>query len=136
MIHLEIAVDADGRSPPSATRIVGDGGAYPSHPNTSLIDPLAAATLTPGLYRIDAFRYELDSVVTNKAPAHAYRGVGWSPGHTARETLVDEIARELGIDPVELRLLNMIPSEPFTSITGMNYDDGSYRGERRRRRWR
>jgi carbon-monoxide dehydrogenase large subunit len=127
VIYLDIAVGEEGRFLAFRTHIVGDGGAYPSHPNTSLIDPLTAATLTPGLYDIQALRYTIDSVVTNKAPAHAYRGVGWSPGHTARELLVDEIARDLGMDPVELRLRNMIPSEPYTNLTGMAYDDGSYR---------
>jgi carbon-monoxide dehydrogenase large subunit len=127
VIHIDIAVDGDGRFLAFKTHIVGDGGAYPSHPNTSLIDPMTAATMMPGLYDIDAYRYVVDSAVTNKAPAHAYRGVGWSPGHTARETLIDEIARELGVDPVELRLKNMLASEPQTTLTGMNYDGGSYR---------
>jgi carbon-monoxide dehydrogenase large subunit len=126
VVHIDIAVDEGGRFTAFRTHIVGDGGAYPSHPNTSLIDPLTAATLTPGLYDIQALRYSIDSAVTNKAPAHAYRGVGWSPGHTARELLVDEIARDLGIDPVDLRVRNMIPSEPFTNVTGMAYDGGSY----------
>ena len=64
--------------------------------------------------------------MTNRCPIGAYRGVGWTPGHVARETFIDDIARELGIDPVELRLQNAIPDEPFTTVTGMKYDGGSY----------
>jgi carbon-monoxide dehydrogenase large subunit len=127
VIYLDIAVTDDARFLAFRTHIIADSGAYPSHPASSLIDALTAATLMPGVYDVKGLRYTIDSAVTNKAPAHAYRGVGWSCGHTARELLVDEIARDLGIDPVELRVRNMIPSEPFRSVTGMAYDGGSYR---------
>jgi carbon-monoxide dehydrogenase large subunit len=127
IVYLDVACRSDGRFLAFKTRVIGDGGSYPSHPSSSLIDPMTAATLMPGLYDIPAFRYVVDSAITNKAPSHAYRGVGWAPGHTAREVLVDEIARELELDPVELRLMNMIPDEPSTNVVGMNYDGGSYR---------
>jgi len=132
VVYLDVACRADGRFLAFKTHVIGDGGCYPSHPSTSLIDPMTAATLMPGLYDIPAFRYVVDSVVTNKAPAHAYRGVGWGPGHTAREVLVDEIARALDIDRIELRLRNMISDEPSTNVVGMNYDGGSYRESVRR----
>ena len=52
-------------------------------------------------------------------PGRGLPGVGWTSGQTAREALVDEIARELGIDPMELRLKNTIPDgEPYESATG------------------
>ena len=66
--------------------------------------------------------------MTNRCPSGAYRGVGWTAGHAARETLIDDIARELGQDPIELRLRNLIPDKPFVSVTGMKYDGGSYAG--------
>ena len=50
----------------------------------------------------------------------AYRGVGWTSGHTAGRCLIDDDRRELGIDPVELRVMNMIPSEPYESATGLH----------------
>jgi carbon-monoxide dehydrogenase large subunit len=127
VIYTDIAVEEDGRFIAFRCRVVGDGGAYPSHPFSSLIDPLCCATLMPGVYNIDGCSYIIDSVVTNKAPTHSYRGVGWGPGHAAREVLIDEIARDLGVEPVELRLRNMIPSQPFKNVTGMSYDGGSYR---------
>ena len=127
IVYLDVACRADGRFLAFKTHVIGDGGSYPSHPFSSLIDPMTAATLMPGLYDLPAFRYVVDSAITNKAPSHAYRGVGWGPGHAARELLVDEIARALEIDPVELRLMNMVQDEPSTNVVGMNYDGGSYR---------
>jgi carbon-monoxide dehydrogenase large subunit len=126
IVYLEIAVDEDGRFLAFRTRCIGDAGAYSIHPWTALIDPLCAATLMPGLYRWSACRFEADAVLTNKCQTGAYRGVGFTPGHAAREVLIDEIARALGEDPVELRVKNTIPSEPYESITGMPYDGGSY----------
>ena len=83
----------------------------------------------PSVYRLDAYAYEVIGVLTNRAPIGAYRGIGWTAGHTARELLLDEIARKLKIDPVELRLRNMITTDdfPYATCTGQRYDSGSYR---------
>jgi carbon-monoxide dehydrogenase large subunit len=83
--------------------------------------------MLPNVYDVPAARFEVDAVYTNKCPAGAYRGVGWTSGQTAREALVDEIARELDVDPMELRLRNTIPDgESYVSATGCKYDGGSY----------
>ena len=123
---IEIAVDGDGTFRAFRGRYLNVGGAYPPYPTTSLLDPLAAASLLPSIYRIDAVGYTVDDPLTNRCPSGAYRGVGWTPGHSARETLVDDVARALNLDPIELRLKNLIPDEPFESLTGMKYDGGSY----------
>jgi carbon-monoxide dehydrogenase large subunit len=124
--YLDVAVDEDGRFLAFKGRYIGGSGAWPAHPWTSLIDPLTAASLLPSIYNIEAIATEVDAPLTNKCPVGAYRGVGWTPGHVARELFIDDIARELGVDPVELRLKNAIPDEPFVSVTGMKYDGGSY----------
>jgi carbon-monoxide dehydrogenase large subunit len=82
----------------------------------------------PGVYRIRNLAYEVIAVVTNKAPVAPYRGVGWTAGHCARELLIDRAARELGLDPAELRRRNMVRPEefPYESCTGMLYDSGSF----------
>ena len=130
---LELAVAEDGRFLGLRGHFVGDGGAYQGHPWSSLIDPLCAASMLPGVYAVDAVRYEVDAPATNKCPSTAYRGVGWTSGHTAREVLIDNAARALGIDPVDLRLLNCLPDgESHVSITGCRYDGGSYRASLRR----
>ena len=123
---LEIAVDENNRFLAFKGSYIGVGGAWPAHPWTSLIDPLPAASLLPSIYDIQAVGYTVDSPMTNRCPIGAYRGVGWTPGHVARETMIDDIARELGVDPAELRLQNAIPDEPFVTVTGMKYDGGSY----------
>ena len=130
---LELAVAGDGRFLGLRGHFVGDGGAYQGHPWSSLIDPLCAASMLPGVYAVDAVGYEVDAPATNKCPTTAYRGVGWTSGHTAREALIDDVARALGRDPVELRLQNCVPDgEPHVSATGCRYDGGSYQASLRR----
>jgi carbon-monoxide dehydrogenase large subunit len=127
IVYLEMAVQNDGTFLAFRGHYVGVGGAWPAHPWTSLIDPLPAASLLPSFYDIEAVATQIDAPMTNRCPLGAYRGVGWTPGHSARETMIDDIARELGIDPLEIRLKNTIPdTEPFVSVTGMKYDGGSY----------
>jgi carbon-monoxide dehydrogenase large subunit len=126
VMYLDIAMDADNNFLAFRGRYIGVGGAWPAHPWTSLIDTLPAASLLPSIYDIQAVRTEIDNPLTNRCPSGAYRGVGWTPGHSARETMIDDIAREIGVDPVQLRLQNCIPDEPFVTVTGMKYDGGSY----------
>ncbi|MCG3774658.1 MAG: Caffeine dehydrogenase subunit alpha [Nitrospira sp.] len=126
IIYLEAAVDKDGKFLAFKGHYIGVGGAWPAHPWTSLIDTLPAASLLPSIYDIQAVSTQIDAPLTNRCPTGAYRGVGWTPGHVARETFIDDIAREMEIDPAEIRLMNSIPDEPFVSVTGMKYDGGSY----------
>jgi carbon-monoxide dehydrogenase large subunit len=132
---LELAVAGDGAFLGLRGRFVGDGGAHQGHPWSSLIDPLCAAAMLPGIYSVGAVRYEVDAPATNKCPTTAYRGVGWTSGQTAREALIDDAARALGVDPLELRLQNCLPDgEPSVSATGCRYDGGSYAASIRRAR--
>jgi carbon-monoxide dehydrogenase large subunit len=130
--ELEIAVAADGTFLAMKGRYVGDAGAYAAYPFTPLVDPLCAAVLLPSMYRVEAVRFEVDAAYTNKCPSGAYRGVGWTSGQTAREALVDDVARELGVDAMELRLKNTIPDEPYVSATGCRYDGGSFGAAQRK----
>lgn len=127
-IELSMAVDGDGTFAGLKTRIVGDAGAYSYNSASALIEPYVGAGLLPGVYRIDHVEADVAAVVTNKSPIAPYRGVGWTATHTARELLIDEIARALGRDPLDLRRQNMVqPSEfPYDSATGMHYDSGSF----------
>lgn len=125
--YIDIAVDEDGRFLAFRGRYLGVGGAYSLPYVTSLMDPLHAATLLPSLYDIGECSWTVDAAATCKSWCAPYRGVAMTSGHTARESLIDEIARELNRDPVELRLANCIGDEPYKSATGMQYDGGSYR---------
>ena len=119
--ELELATKADGTLPRDAgplrrrRRRVRRLSVHAPH-RPALRRRHAARTSTT----CRAVRFEVDAAFTNKCPSGAYRGVGWTSGQTAREALVDEAARELGIDPIELRLQNTIPDgEPYVSATGL-----------------
>jgi aerobic carbon-monoxide dehydrogenase large subunit len=128
VVDLEIATRSDGRFLGFRAKYLSDSGAYSFNSATALIEPQLAAGLMPGLYDVQVYEYELIAAMTNKTPIGPYRGVGWTAGHTARELLIDEIARALEIDPAELRRKNMIRSDmfPYRSATGHVYDSGSY----------
>jgi carbon-monoxide dehydrogenase large subunit len=127
-INLEVAVSNDGMLLGVRGEFIGDGGGYSFNTESALIEPALAAKSFPGPYRIEAFDEEVAASLTNKSPVAAYRGVGWTAANTAREIMVDEMARDLGIDPVEIRRRNMLRSDelPYKSITGQVYDSGSY----------
>ncbi len=82
----------------------------------------------PGPYRVTAGHVERQVVVTNKTPIGAYRGYGQPEVNFARERLMDRLAREVGIDPLEVRLMNLLTPEelPFTNLSGAIYDSGDY----------
>jgi carbon-monoxide dehydrogenase large subunit len=128
-IASELALDADGTFLAFRARFLGDAGAYSFNNASALIEPYLAAVLLPGVYRVRAVSYEVVAAVTNKPPVAPYRGIGWTAGHCARELLIEHAARELELDPAELRRRNMVePHEfPYESCTGMLYDSGSFR---------
>ena len=126
IIYIDIATTADGTFVGFKGHYITDGGAYSCVPYSPLIDSLTSAGLLPSHYDVRDVSFEVDAPLTNKCMIGSYRGVGWTSGHTARECLIDDIADELGIDPVELRVMNTIPSEPYKSATGLEYDGGSY----------
>ncbi len=125
--YLDIACAQDGTFLAFRARYIGVNGGYQAHPWTALVDPMTTAAALPNLYAIQAVRYSIDCPYTNKCMTGAYRGVGRTPGTTARESLIDDIARALDIDPVELRLRNCIGNAPSVSLTGARYDGGTYR---------
>ncbi|MEU6699826.1 xanthine dehydrogenase family protein molybdopterin-binding subunit [Pseudonocardia sp. NPDC046786] len=127
-ITLEVAVTNEGKLLAVRGEFVGDGGGYSFNTESALIEPALAAKSFPGPYRLDAYDETVAASLTNKSPVAAYRGVGWTAANTVREIVVDEIARGLGIDPVEIRHRNMLHADelPYRSITEQLYDSGSY----------
>lgn len=123
---VSVAVDEDGTFLALRGNYLGNGGAYSSFPFTTLVDSFTAAGMLGGQYRARHVRSTADGPTTNKAPLTAYRGVGWTCGHTAREVLIDDVARALKMDPVTLRLNNTIPPAPYRTPFGQCYDGGSY----------
>jgi carbon-monoxide dehydrogenase large subunit len=128
--HYKLTAYADkrGRILGIDTEIVVDAGAYGMWPQGPYQEANMAARVLPGPYTIANYRARHFTVATNKAPVGPYRGVGRPGACFAIERTIDEVARAVGRDPVDVRLENMIPARemPFTSITGMRYDTGDY----------
>jgi len=122
--------DKNGRILGIDAEIVVDAGAYGLWPQGPYQEANMAARVLPGPYTIPNYRARHFTVATNKAPVGPYRGVGRPAACFSIERTIDEIARAVGRDPVEVRIENMIPAAamPFTSITGMRYDTGDYPG--------
>lgn len=121
-----LALDENGRFVAMHTDIVGNLGGYPSNVGTGPFR--ISMTMLPGPYRFDRVGGSLRAVLTNTTPTGAYRGFGMQEATWVRERLIDEAARELGVDPTELRLQNMLgPSDlPHTTATYQPYDSGDY----------
>jgi carbon-monoxide dehydrogenase large subunit len=124
--ELEAYVRADGRVLGVKARILVDAGAYSVFPWTAGCDASMAATVLLGPYDIRNYWVEDSPVATNKCPLSTYRGVGRPSAVFSMERLMDEIARELGIDPFEVRLRNVVRTFPYQTATGLEYDSGSY----------
>ncbi|HEX9122994.1 MAG TPA: xanthine dehydrogenase family protein molybdopterin-binding subunit [Actinomycetota bacterium] len=122
----ELAVDASGRFLGLRARVVADLGAY-LFPTTPVV-PVTSAMLMTGAYDIPAADVELLGVATNKVPTGPYRGAGRPEAAYVVERLADLAARELGLDPVEIRKRNFIPPErfPYATVLGYTYDSGDY----------
>lgn len=116
----------DGKITAYHVQIVADLGAY-NMLLTPLIPSLGAFVMG-GCYRIPAVRTDITGVFTNKCPTDAIRGAGRPEATHMIEVMMDQMARELGIDRLELRRRNFIPKEDFPAAvaTGVVYDSGDY----------
>lgn len=90
--------------------------------------PILGAFMYNAIYKIPAYRFACTNVFTNKTITDAYRGAGRPEATFAVERMMDELAAELGMDPLELREKNWITHEefPFTTVAGLTYDSGNY----------
>ena len=126
---VRAAFDADGRLLALDADILCDVGAYSNHPFTGGVEPLMAATELLAAYRGKRYRARARAVATNKAPMAPYRGVSRPQIVLVVERLLQKAARELDLDPVEIRRRNLIPDDAFpcTTPAGLVIDRGSYR---------
>lgn len=120
------AFDAEGRILALDTDVVCDMGAYSCYPFTAGIEPLMASAEMPGVYQLPAYRVRGRAVTTNKAPTGPYRGVSRPQYVMVMERLFERAARELALDPVEIRRRNVITDFPYTGVNSITYDPGSY----------
>jgi carbon-monoxide dehydrogenase large subunit len=111
--------------------VLADVGAYPHNGATI---PIFSRLVAFGLYDIPNASLTTTTVVTNTAPTGSYRGAGRPEAAFAIERAIDVFARSAGLDPVEVRLINFIPSAslPYRTATGALYDSGDYAAALRR----
>lgn len=124
--RASLALTSDGVATGLRVELVEDLGATGEGWGAlSAAKPLASFT---GCYAIGAAQYDLTLVATNKLPQSPYRGMGPPPHNWVLEHLMDLAARELGIDPGDLRARNFIPKDrfPYTIPSGNEYDSGDY----------
>jgi len=123
---IHAAVKDDGRLLGLKARILTDLGAYPYFSTIQV--PEGIAGMLPGCYKLGGIEAEVTGVFTNKVPTAAYRGAGRPEASFIIERTMDRVARELRIDPAEVRKKNFIRPEefPYTTVTGHVYDSGNY----------
>lgn len=122
--EVEAAMDADGTITALRCRVIVNAGAWPKGldlGNSTFI-------MATGCYDIPAIQYDVLSVYTNTGANGAYRGAGRPEAAFYIERIVDLLADESGLDPVEIRRKNFIRPEqfPFDTLSGMQYDTGEY----------
>jgi carbon-monoxide dehydrogenase large subunit len=120
--------ERDGRLRGIDCEATVDSGAYSSYPFSACLEAAQVASILPGPYDFEAYRCKTWSVATNKCPILPYRGVARTGVCFAIELVLDAIARELGLEPYEVRLKNLVGPEqmPFDNITKKHFDSGDY----------
>ena len=125
-VDVETGIKDDGTILGMRVHITADLGAY-FHFSTPSVPALASSRM-PGPYRTPAMSVEVRGAITNKVCTAVYRGAGGPESAFAMERTVELIAKELDLDPAEVRVRNFIqPADfPYTTPTGLTYDSGEY----------
>src|SRR5690625_4271506 len=123
---IRIGANRDGTVTGLDVHLLADMGAYLGLITSGI--PILGAFMFNGIYKFSAYRFECTNVFTNKVWTDAYRGAGRPEATFAIERIMDELATELGMDPIELRRKNWIAHEefPFTTVASLEYDSGNY----------
>jgi carbon-monoxide dehydrogenase large subunit len=124
--YVELAARRDGKVLGVKLRLIADIGAYNMLLTASI--PTLTMLMANATYDFPAIRATLTEVFTNKTPTDAYRGAGRPEATYFVERAMDMLARELKMDPAELRRKNFIPKDkfPFQTQMGAVYDSGDY----------
>jgi aerobic carbon-monoxide dehydrogenase large subunit len=124
--EVEVGFDRTGFVTSLSADILVNIGAYPSLPMGSSLEANGASRNMPGPYRLKNFRYRTRAVATNTCPTGPYRGVAAPLACLAVEGMLDRIARQLNIDPAEVRRRNVIREFPFMNVLGQEYAEGCF----------
>jgi carbon-monoxide dehydrogenase large subunit len=123
----ELAFDSNHSITGMRVETISNMGAYLSL-FAPFIPTMAALKVLPGVYDVKNLYYRVLGVFTHTTPVDAYRGAGRPESIYVVERLIEKAARELGVDPAELRRKNFIPGAamPFTTTAGEIYDTGEF----------
>jgi len=123
--YVEVAAKRDGTVLGLRVRSLANMGAYLSTAAPG-VPTILFATMLSGVYKLRSVDAEVTGVFTNTTPVDAYRGAGRPEATYVLERAMDLVARELGLDPAEVRRRNMIEKAPYSTVTGLTYDSGEY----------
>ncbi len=122
---IELALDAENNFTAVRTETYANMGAYLSTFAPS-IPTWLHGTLMAGNYKTPNVYVNVKAVFTNTVPVDAYRGAGRPEATYQLERVIDKAARELGVDPIELRRQNFITEFPYATPVAVEYDTGDY----------
>ncbi|GAB3554434.1 carbon-monoxide dehydrogenase large subunit [Actinopolyspora lacussalsi] len=124
--RLSLAARSDGTVTGLDVKLLADMGAYLRLVTPGV--PILGALMFNAIYKFPAYRFSCTNVFTNKTPTDAYRGAGRPEATFAIERMMDELAAELDMDPLEVRRRNWIGHDefPYTTVAGLTYDSGNY----------
>ncbi|MEP6660138.1 MAG: xanthine dehydrogenase family protein molybdopterin-binding subunit [Acidimicrobiales bacterium] len=125
VMTAKLGVKKDGTIVGLDANVAASGGAYPA---IGAILPMLTQLMSGAVYEIPKVHFEGITVATNNTSTGAYRGAGRPEATQLVERVLDMAARELDIDPADIRRKNYLKPKnfPLTSITGANYDSGEY----------
>ncbi|HEV7978239.1 xanthine dehydrogenase family protein molybdopterin-binding subunit [Amycolatopsis sp.] len=123
---ITITAKRDGTVTGLKVELLADMGAYLGLVGPGV--PILGAFMFNSIYKFPAYHFACTNVFTNTTLTDAYRGAGRPEATFAIERIMDELAVELGMEPLELREKNWIKHEefPFTTVCGLTYDSGNY----------
>jgi carbon-monoxide dehydrogenase large subunit len=123
---ITISSTRDGQVTGLKVELLANLGAYNGLVGTGV--PILGAFMFNAIYKIPAYHFACTNVYTTTTLTDAYRGAGRPEATFAIERIMDELAVELGMDPMELREKNWIKHEefPYTTVAGLTYDSGNY----------
>ncbi len=124
--HITLAAEKDGTVTALKVELDCDLGSY-----VALLGggtPVLGAFMFNAIYKFPAYQFNCQTVFTNRTWTDAYRGAGRPEATFAIERVMDDLAAQLGVDPLEIREKNWIKNDefPFTSVAGLEYDTGNY----------
>lgn len=127
-VTAEVAVTRDGTILGMRLDDLAPVGAYSMYPRSSVVESGQVLRTTPGPYRFRNYAARGRVVFQNKTPMSQYRAVGHPVASLVMEAMIDRIARELGLDPVEVRRRNLLTSEmyPYSAPTGLFFEKLSH----------